>query len=130
MLNGESNVGELLTARARIDEQLRLHKTLITVLFTDVVGATSYYNRFGDTAGLAMVYRHSELGTNAVLQFSGTVIKTIGDSIMAQFSDPKSAVRAAVEMQRRRRPLQEPGNHYSHETGHVSHPAVTAENRE
>jgi class 3 adenylate cyclase len=27
------------------------------------------------------------------------VIKTIGDSIMAQFSDPKSAVQAAVEIQ-------------------------------
>ena len=31
-----------------------------------------------------------------------SVIKTIGDSIMAQFSDPKSAVQAAVEMQWRR----------------------------
>ena len=101
MSQTESQVEDLLQARAKIDEQLRRHKTLITVLFTDVVGSTSYYDRFGDTAGLAMVHRHAELGRDVVRKFSGTVVKTIGDSIMAQFPDSKAAVHAAVEMQRR-----------------------------
>jgi serine/threonine protein kinase/class 3 adenylate cyclase len=96
-----TKVEELLNARAEIDEQLRRHKNLITVLFTDVVGSTSYFDRFGDTAGLAMVHQHAEFGSKVVKEFSGKVIKTIGDSIMADFSDAHSAVEAAIEMQRR-----------------------------
>ncbi len=96
-----TKVEELLNARAEIDEQLRRHKNLITVLFTDVVGSTSYFDRFGDTAGLAMVHQHAEFGSKVVKEFSGKVIKTIGDSIMADFSDAHSAVEAAIQMQRR-----------------------------
>jgi class 3 adenylate cyclase len=96
----ESRVEELLQTRAQIDEQLRHHKVLITVLFTDAVGSSGYFDRFGDTAGLAMVHRHSHLGAEAVHKHGGTVSKTIGDAIMAHFSEPNSAVRAAVEMQR------------------------------
>ncbi|MGH9691304.1 MAG: adenylate/guanylate cyclase domain-containing protein [Candidatus Acidiferrales bacterium] len=96
-----NQVEELLNARAEIDEQLRRHKNLLTVLFTDIVGSTSYFDRFGDTAGLAMVHLNSELGTNVIGDFGGTIVKTIGDSIMADFPEPKSAVKAAIEMQRR-----------------------------
>jgi len=97
----QNQVEELLNARAEIDEQLRRHKNLLTVLFTDVVGSTSYFDRFGDTAGLAMVHLNAELGTTAVREFGGTVVKTIGDSVMADFPNPKSAVSAAIAMQRR-----------------------------
>jgi serine/threonine protein kinase/class 3 adenylate cyclase len=97
----QNDVEALLNARAEIDEQLRRHKNVLTVLFTDVVGSTSYFDRFGDTAGLAMVHLSSELGVSVVGQFGGTVVKTIGDSVMADFPDPVSAVSAAIEMQRR-----------------------------
>ncbi len=94
-----SNVDALLKARAEIDEQLRRHKNALTVLFTDVVGSTSFFERFGDTAGLAMVHRHAELAASVVQQYSGSVIKTIGDSVMAEFPGPGSAVRAAVQIE-------------------------------
>ena len=97
----QNDVEALLNARAEIDEQLRRHKNVLTVLFTDVVGSTSYFDRFGDTAGLAMVHLSSELGVSVVGRFGGTVVKTIGDSVMADFPDPVSAVSAAIEMQRR-----------------------------
>jgi serine/threonine protein kinase/class 3 adenylate cyclase len=96
----ESKIEELLQARAQIDEQLRRHKVLITVLFTDIVGSTGYFDRFGDTAGLAMVHTHSQLAAEEVRKHGGTMTKTIGDAIMAHFSDPKSAVRAAAKLQR------------------------------
>jgi hypothetical protein len=57
----ESNVDRLLKARAKIDEELRQHKSLITILFTDRVGSTEYFDRYGDTAGIGMLHRHSEL---------------------------------------------------------------------
>jgi serine/threonine protein kinase/class 3 adenylate cyclase len=97
----QNQIEELLNARAQIDEQLRRHKNVLTVLFTDVVGSTSYFERFGDTAGLAMVHLSAELGSTAVEQYGGTVVKTIGDSVMAEFPNPIAAVRSAVTMQRR-----------------------------
>src|SRR5437899_11080759 len=95
-----SNVDTLLKARAEIDEQLRRHKTTLTELFRDVAGSTCFFERNGDTAGLAMIHRHDELATGAVQQQNGRVIKTIGDSAMAEFPDPSSAVRAGVEIER------------------------------
>src|SRR5579859_8085518 len=99
-MSADHQVDELLKARAEIDEQLRKHKDALTVLFTDVVGSTSYFERNGDTAGLVMIHRHDDLVTRAIAQFDGKVIKTIGDSAMAEFPDPASAVRAAVEIER------------------------------
>lgn len=93
-------VDDLLKARIKIDKQLRRHKNALTVLFTDVVGSTSFFERNGDTAGLVMIHRHHELATRAIQQHNGKVIKTIGDSAMAEFPNPKSAVRAAVEIER------------------------------
>jgi serine/threonine protein kinase/class 3 adenylate cyclase len=101
MITHEDDVDVLLKARAEIDEQLRQHKQTLTVLFTDVAGSTSFFQRNGDTAGLAMIHRHDELARNAVQKHAGKVIKTIGDSAMAEFPDPSSAVRAAVEIERR-----------------------------
>ena len=97
----ESNVDRLLKVRAEIDEELRRHKTALTILFTDVVGSTAYFDRFGDTTGLAMLQRHAELASKTVVEFGGRVIKTIGDSVMAEFPDPAPGVRAAMEIQRR-----------------------------
>src|SRR6266436_2946110 len=100
MITQKDDVDVLLKARAEIDEKLRKHKNTLTILFTDVAGSTSFFERNGDTAGLAMIHRHDELARNAVQQHAGKVIKTIGDSAMAEFSDPSSAVRAAVEIER------------------------------
>jgi class 3 adenylate cyclase/cell division septation protein DedD len=94
------DVDGLLRARAEIDEQLRRHKSALTVLFTDIVGSTGFFERNGDTAGLAMLHRHDKLASSLVEQNGGRIIKTIGDSAMAEFSDATSAVRAAVQIQR------------------------------
>ena len=99
-MHSADDVNALLKARAKIDEQLRRHKNALTVLFTDVVGSTSFFERNGDTAGLVMLHRHDELSADAIERYDGKVVKTIGDSAMAEFPNPGSAVRAAVEIQR------------------------------
>jgi len=99
-MHSADDVDALLKARAEIDEQLRKHKNALTVLFTDVVGSTSFFERNGDTAGLVMIHRHDELAARAIQQYEGTVVKTIGDSAMAEFPNPGAAVRAAVEIER------------------------------
>ena len=99
-MDTKDNVDSLLKARAEIDEQLRQQKNAITVLFTDVVGSTRFFEHNGDTAGLVMIHRHDEVTAHAIEQHHGKVLKTIGDSAMAEFSEPGDAVSAAVEIER------------------------------
>src|SRR5256885_10424298 len=95
------DINDLLKARSEIDEELRRHKAKLTVLFTDVVGSTGYFDRYGDPAGLLLLHRHDHLVITAVEEFQGRVVKTIGASVMAEFPEPQLAVVAAIEVQRR-----------------------------
>jgi class 3 adenylate cyclase len=103
----EASVDRLLRARAEIDEALRRHKSTVTILFSDVVGSTTYFDRYGDTAGLAMLHRQGDLCSAVIGEHGGTIIKTIGDSVMAEFSSPVAGVRAAVQIQRKLQALNE-----------------------
>lgn len=72
----------------------------LTVLFSDIVGITAYFDRHGDLAGAKRINTHNQLLFPIVSSFSGTVIKTIGDAILACFDTPTEGVQAAVAMQR------------------------------
>jgi class 3 adenylate cyclase len=100
MKNQENNIDRLLRSRARIDGELRQFESVISILFTDLVGSTAYFERYGDTAGMAMLHRHADLATQVARAYHGRVIKTMGDSVMAEFSDPVNAAHAAIELQR------------------------------
>jgi class 3 adenylate cyclase len=78
------------------DDQLR---TPVTILFSDIKGSTSYFERKGDLEGLAMLERHNDLLLPCVEGNNGRLVKTIGDALMTEFRDPVDALRAAVEMQ-------------------------------
>ncbi|MBF0225283.1 MAG: hypothetical protein HQK76_07490 [Desulfobacterales bacterium] len=73
----------------------------MAVLFTDIVGSTQYFKTFGDVAGRKMLQRHQDIASLPIIEHSGVFVKTIGDSLMAYFLDPKESVRAAVKIQQR-----------------------------
>ena len=93
----ESTIDGLLKARPEIDEELSRPKIVLTILFTDVVSSTAYFDRYGDKAGLALRHRMADVSSG----FQGRVIRALGDSVMAEFPEPALAVRAAIELQRR-----------------------------
>ncbi len=94
-------VEELLKQRAEIDAELRRHKSPITVMFTDLAGSTAYFDRRGDTAGVAWIEEHNQIVIPEVKEHNGTVVKTIGDSVMAYFEQPGPAAMAAIVIQQR-----------------------------
>ncbi len=99
------NIEELLRKRKElleeIDKQIEAdHTRPVTLLFTDIVGSTAYYERMGDIAGRQMVQTHNDLLFPIIQANEGRVIKTIGDSIMACFEDPSKGLDCAVEMQK------------------------------
>ncbi|MBI4461982.1 MAG: protein kinase [Acidobacteria bacterium] len=99
--SGDTDIDQLLRARSEIDAALQRHKAQFTVLFADVVGSTTFFERYGDTAGLMMLQQHHELVLPAIEEEQGTVIKTIGDAVLAVFGSPVAAVRTAIKIQKR-----------------------------
>lgn len=71
----------------------------ITILFTDIVDSTRLWDVRGDVKGRLLVDQHNRLVFPIVKKFHGDVVKTIGDSVMATFSSPEHALRAAIGIQ-------------------------------
>ena len=71
----------------------------VVLLFTDLQGSTALYERVGDAAAYNIVRKHFALLAAIVRDHDGAVVKTIGDAVMASFSDPAQAARAALAMQ-------------------------------
>jgi class 3 adenylate cyclase len=71
----------------------------VTLMFTDLAGSTALYERVGDGPAYRLVRDHFAFLAGTVRQHNGTLVKTIGDAVMAAFSDPADAVRAALEVQ-------------------------------
>ncbi len=91
---------DLIRERLRLDAELEQHLKLLTVIFVDIVGSTHYYEQYGDLAGLLMVQKFMDMLTPVVLEHDGTVIKTMGDAILARYQNAQTAVRCAIRMQR------------------------------
>ena len=69
------------------------------VLFTDIVGSTKFFKDRGDLAGREMLQSHQDIVTTPVIEHGGLVVKTLGDSIMAYFNDPKEGIKSAIKIQ-------------------------------
>jgi len=91
---------ELIKQRARLDEELGKFQRMVTLMFVDIVGSTTYFDRYGDVAGLVWVHKCIDMLIPVAEQHGGTVSKTIGDAVMTYYEDPVEAVRAAIDMQR------------------------------
>lgn len=70
-----------------------------TILFTDIVGSTKFYQEVGDARAFATVVEHFEALTAIIRKHDGAIIKTIGDAVMAAFHTPASCLLAAAEAQ-------------------------------
>lgn len=71
-----------------------------TILFTDLVGSTAMYNDLGDAKAFSLVRTHFDILHELVQHHQGAIVKTIGDAIMAVFTRPENALRAAHELHR------------------------------
>src|SRR5688572_2292092 len=80
--------------------ELERFRRNVVVMFTDIKGSTSYFEKYGDVAGLFMVEQCNNTLRHIVERHGGRVIKTIGDAIMATFESCQESVVASVEMQK------------------------------
>lgn len=73
--------------------------SILTVLFTDIVGSTEDFDRLGEVAAFESHSGHiAEMGA-LVERHGGSVVKSMGDGLMTVFSSAVEALRCAVAMQ-------------------------------
>lgn len=82
-----------------VAEGLQLEVGVQTILFTDLVGSTRFYEEAGDAAAFSQVRGHFVRIFDAVRRHRGAVVKTIGDAALGTFPSAADALRAAVELQ-------------------------------
>lgn len=68
----------------------------VTLVFTDLVGFSSWSLGAGDDATLKLLRRVSQVVEPPLLESGGQIVKRMGDGIMAVLDDPTTAVRAAL----------------------------------
>ena len=91
---------ELMRLRAQQDEALRARfERNVVVMFTDLAGSSAYHERYGDLAGRQKTLTHNALVFPVIRAERGTVVKVIGDSVLACFDDANAALAAAAEVQ-------------------------------
>lgn len=68
----------------------------MAVLFTDLEGFTSFTDRQGDEAALALLKDHHKEAGPVVRREGGRIVKHIGDGLLCTFPDAGGALRAAI----------------------------------
>ena len=72
----------------------------MTVLFTDLVGFSSWALEAGDDAAVELLRQVGSALERTIADHDGTIVKRLGDGLMAVFDDPQAATEAALDAQR------------------------------
>ena len=72
----------------------RISVGAVTVVFTDLKNSTRLYREIGDAPAFGRVLNHFDVLKAAVSEGGGAVVKTMGDAVMATFTEPLEALRA------------------------------------
>lgn len=75
------------------------HTEKLAVLFADISGSTSLYDKLGDELARRLIAGCMAVMTREMSAHGGTLIKTIGDEIMCTFPTALAAFEAACAMQ-------------------------------
>jgi adenylate cyclase len=82
----------------RRDERISVGS--ITLVFTDLRGSTQLYEAIGDAPAFGLVMNHFDIIKKHIADAGGTIVKTIGDAVMAAFIRPTGALQAILEAQK------------------------------
>jgi class 3 adenylate cyclase len=86
----------LIRDRSPRAQQRPARRTLLTVLFTDLVGSTERAQQLGDARWSELLNQHNAAVRRHLANCNGREVKTMGDGVLATFDSPTSAVRCAL----------------------------------
>jgi class 3 adenylate cyclase len=70
----------------------------VGLLFTDLTASTALYSSVGDASAFKVVSDHFDLLREIIERHHGTVVKTIGDAVMAAFADELDGIDASADI--------------------------------
>jgi class 3 adenylate cyclase len=82
-----------------------IERVLSTVMFTDIVDSTPTAVRLGDRAWRELLDRHDAAVRDELTRHRGREVKATGDGFVAVFDGPARAVRCALAIEDRVRPM-------------------------
>jgi class 3 adenylate cyclase len=89
---------DLFAAEAlRPGEQISVGQ--LTILFTDLRDSTRLYREIGDAVAFGAVMNHFDVLREAIAAEGGSIVKTLGDAVMAVFTRPGPALRSIMRAQ-------------------------------
>lgn len=96
----QASLTELIRLRNQLSEVLaRRFERPLALVFTDIVGSTAYFARFGNEAGRALQQRHLDAVARVSAGHGGRVVDTAGDGAFCCFPSVEEAVAALAELQ-------------------------------
>jgi len=72
----------------------------VALLFTDLTDSTALYHTVGDAKAFKVVQEHFGVLSAIIAEHRGTIVKTIGDAVMAAFVEERDALDASFAMHR------------------------------
>jgi class 3 adenylate cyclase len=72
----------------------------VTLLVTNLDQAGNLYGELGDARAFAMLHEHFRLLEEQIRREGGALVKTVGEGVVAAFTDPVAAVRTALDLPR------------------------------
>ena len=72
----------------------------VALMFTDLTDSTALYHSVGDAKAFKVVQEHFDVLSTIIAQHRGTIVKTIGDAVMAAFTEERDALNASFAMHR------------------------------
>jgi len=71
----------------------------VTLMFTDLRDSTRMYHTIGDASAFRRVREHFEILEKHIEKEGGSIVKTMGDAVMATFRNPLDALKAVWKAQ-------------------------------
>lgn len=99
-----------LTEIIRLQNQLsaaltRRFERPLAIVFSDIVGSTAYFARYGDEAGRRLQQQHLDFLTDAMIGTQGQFIDTVGDGALLGFPTVEKAADTMVRFHQSLRQL-------------------------
>ena len=77
-------------------ELTRRFECSLALVFSDIVGSTSYFSRFGDAAGRQLQQLHMDLLSACIVPTGGRIADTAGDGAFIAFPNATAAVNGII----------------------------------
>lgn len=97
---GSLSMTEIIRLQNLLTQELsRRFETSAAICFTDIVGSTAYFARFGDAAGRQLQQLHVDLLQRALEEHGGRIVDTAGDGAVTFFQSAEAAAAAMCRLQ-------------------------------